>query len=127
MLVKLYRQRQNFRTERFAFHRSVQQPSQSVEDYIAFLKKKSMLCKLESYLEDALTDQIIFGIGDNNLRKRLLSIEDLDLDKAVDIAIQQKSVEQDSFLVSQKLQMSQIHSTEVNVFSRKGSTTKQGN
>ena len=102
LLLKLYKPTQNFRTNRFVFHRTTQQQGQTVKEYIEQIKKIANSCKFGNYLGEALTDQIIFGINDNNLRKRLLSIDELDLDKAISVAIQHESTEKDSYVFSRK-------------------------
>lgn len=76
-------------------------------------------CQCGNYLNEALTDQIIFGINDNSLRKRLLSIEDLDLDKTISISIQHESIERDSYILSSKFKEFSMSQTEINTIARK--------
>lgn len=60
---------------------------------------------------------------DNNLRKRLLSTEDLTSD-TVTVATQHECVERDSYILTNRLQ-SYLHvGSDVNVLSRKGNNRK---
>lgn len=104
-MLKLYEPTPNFRTNRFVFHRTIQHQGQTVKEYIEHIKKLANTSKFGSYLDEALTDQIIFVIYDNNLSKRLLSIEDLDLGKAISVSIQHGSIEKDSYVFSSKLRV----------------------
>lgn len=120
LLYKLFRPRHNFRTNRLVFHRTVQQQIQSLKEYIEHTKKLANSCNFGSYLNEALNDQIIFGINDNSLRERLLSIEDLDLDKAISISVQHESIEKDGYILSSKVKDFWVNQTEVNEIARKG-------
>ena len=45
--------------ERFNFHRRYQQPSESVSEFAAELKKLSLHCKFGAYLDEALRDRLV--------------------------------------------------------------------
>lgn len=72
-LVKLFVVRTNLITERFSFHRLCQMPGQRIKDYIALLRRQASKCRFGIYANEALTYQLVFGVVDNNIRRRLLS------------------------------------------------------
>lgn len=79
-----------------------------MEEYLNFLRKKSVHCKFGRCNDGAMINQIICGIRVNNLRKRLLSVDDLNLDKAISLALQHESVERDSYLLANGLRIVSI-------------------
>lgn len=86
-LLKLFQPVISFRTERFSFPRLVQQPGQSVDEYIKSLKSLANRCRFETLNGEAIIDQIIFGVLDITLRKRLLSIDHLTLEKKNQVSL----------------------------------------
>ena len=65
------------------FNQRVQQPGESIDDFVADLRKLAKNCQFE-LLEDALIrDRIIVGICDEPTRRRLLQ-QKLTLAEAVD-------------------------------------------
>lgn len=71
--------------ERCKFHLARQEASESITDYVAKLKKLALHCNFDK-LNIALRDQLVCGIKDKDIRVKLFAVEDLDYDKAVEIA-----------------------------------------
>lgn len=102
----------------------MQQEGQTVEVYINFLRKKSITCKFGSYLDEAITNLIICGVRDNNLKKRLLAVDDLNLEKAIQISLQHESVKRDSYLLESTLRLASNSSIDIKEIARTGATRK---
>jgi len=66
----------NVVTERFKF-KEWRQGNETIIKFVAVLKKMSEICRFGTHLEDALRDQLVWGIKDQNIQKRLLSEESL--------------------------------------------------
>ena len=76
----------NVTYERFLFHQRVQQPGESVDDFLSDLRKMARTCEF-AQLEDSLVrDRIVIGIRDEPTRRRLLQIKTLSLRDAIDAA-----------------------------------------
>ena len=56
---------------------------ESIADYIAELRRLSLHCEFQTFLEQALRDKFVCGFRDSGIRKRLLSEQDLDLNHAI--------------------------------------------
>ncbi|XP_049283944.1 uncharacterized protein LOC125764113 isoform X2 [Anopheles funestus] len=72
--------------ERYKF-RLVFQKELSINEYIIELKAAAQLCNFESFLEKALRDQLVAGVTDQELRKRLLSKSMLTYESACNVAL----------------------------------------
>jgi len=70
--------------ENFTFHQ--QRDDESVQQYVAALRKLSIHCKFGDYLNIALRNQLVFGLRSSKAQSRLLEKTDLDFDEAVRIA-----------------------------------------
>lgn len=74
-------------TERYKFKERLQHENESVHQFIANLKKLSVNCNFGNNLESVLRDQIVWGVRNNNIKKRLLSETDLTYKKCVELAV----------------------------------------
>lgn len=73
--------------ERCKFKECRQKEGEDVKQYIATLKKLSMYCDFGNNLEDALRDQLVWGIHCENTKKRLLGEGDaLTYARAIELA-----------------------------------------
>ena len=72
--------------ERYKFHERKQEIGESVNDFVAAIKKLSLHCEFGYFLNDALRDKLVCGIADIKVRKRLLVERDLTFEKATQIA-----------------------------------------
>lgn len=76
----------NVITERYKFKERKQQEMESVSSYIAALKNIASNCQFEENLENNLRDQIVWGLKDETIKKRLLSESTLKYKKTVEMA-----------------------------------------
>ena len=72
--------------ERFQFHKREHKEAESVSDYCAALKRASEHCEFKPFLEEALRDRFVCGLGNRNIQRRLLTEKSLTWKKAVGIA-----------------------------------------
>lgn len=117
ILYNIYKSKYNFRTEEFNFLMAIQQQEQTITQYKRFQRKQSELSNFENYLSEAMTNLIMFSVLDNNLRKRLLPIEDLALDQAVAVTAQREIVDRGSSILANMLQSSTFITSDINVLS----------
>jgi len=87
----------------------LQQPGQSIVEYIQALKSQAAKCQFSTFTDEALIDQLIFGVSDSSVRKRLLSLEKLTFEEAARLAVQHEAIERDSAIFYTSI--SQIIST----------------
>lgn len=69
--------------ERYKFFKCLQQPGQTVHDYVALLRSKAKNCNFGAYLETALRDQLVCGLNNERCKQELLCKTDLTLKSAV--------------------------------------------
>ena len=67
------------------FNQRVQQPGESIEDYVADLRKLAGTCQFAELEDSLIRDRIVVGIRDDTTRRRLLQQKQLALADAVDI------------------------------------------
>lgn len=67
-------------------------------------------------MNEAFTDQLIFGILDNGLRKRLLSTDELMFGRTTSLSVQHESVKKDSRILASGIGQLEIHSSQVKVY-----------
>ena len=72
--------------QRFNSHSRMQQPTESVSDFVAQLRKLSEHCDFGETLQDMLRDRLVCGCKDQHLQCKLLAEADLKFDTAVKIA-----------------------------------------
>ncbi|XP_046590280.1 uncharacterized protein LOC124293457 [Neodiprion lecontei] len=70
--------------ERFVFYKRDQQDGETFEQYLTDIKKLSKNCQFQNFTNQMIRDRIVLGISDLILQNRLLQIDDLDMEKAVD-------------------------------------------
>ena len=72
--------------ERFYFYQRSQEQTESVSEYVAELRRLATNCKFGDFLNDALRDRFVCGLGNRATQKSLLFEKDLSLKKAVEVA-----------------------------------------
>lgn len=88
--------------ERFRFHKRNQFQSESIADYVAELRRLSEHCQFGAGLSDALRDRLVCGMHCGSTQKRLLSENDLTLEKALNMAISRETAAKDAAELQQK-------------------------
>ncbi|XP_050037928.1 uncharacterized protein [Dermacentor andersoni] len=85
----------NVVAERHRFRRRMQQPGESVQEYVAALRALAVACSYVS-LEDSLRDQFVEGVASQHLRERLLlEGSTLSFPRAVALASQVEQANED--------------------------------
>ncbi|UYV72089.1 hypothetical protein LAZ67_9001784, partial [Cordylochernes scorpioides] len=77
----------NTTIERFKFNQMKQNEDESFNDFLTRIKLQIANCKYAVMSDELLKDRIVVGIINNEIRERLLSEADLDLEKATQICI----------------------------------------
>ncbi|XP_055850659.1 uncharacterized protein K02A2.6-like [Episyrphus balteatus] len=72
--------------QRFTFHQRVQKNGESIADFVKDLRKLSEHCDFME-LDKMLRDQIVCGVADESLQKRLFSELKLDFKRAYEISV----------------------------------------
>lgn len=72
--------------ERYKLRERKQHPEESMHDYVAALRKLAKHCQFGTFLDEALTMQLISGVKCSTTQKRLLVEKDLTFAKATEIA-----------------------------------------
>ena len=87
--------------ERYRFNNRNQEPGESIASYLTELRTTAKNCQHESITPDEiLRDRIVLGIRDDKMRERLLRLNDLALQKAVDLIKAAEQTEQQVKLMS---------------------------
>ena len=86
-----YRIIRNKRAERYTFRKRTQTQHESITEYIAALRDLTSTCDFGDFLDDAICDQLIEKMNNHTIRERLLADENIDLDKAIVVAVRLES------------------------------------
>lgn len=86
----------NMIAERFKFKKRCQQQNEKVNMFLASLKQLSLYCEFGDTLEDNLRDQLILGLNNERIQRKLLSEKQLTLDKAVDLTVAWETAEKEA-------------------------------
>lgn len=73
--------------QRYKFDSRTRKPEESVTEYVAELRRLAQSCNYGATLEQMLRDQIVCGINDDRIQRRLLAEADLTFDTALKIAL----------------------------------------
>ena len=71
--------------ERYVFRTCLQRDEETIEQYVTDLKYKAKSCNYGDLEESLIRDQIVLGTPNVKVKERLLSIDDLNLEKTVSI------------------------------------------
>ena len=72
--------------ERFRFYKSYQLQGETVNKYVAELRRLAEYCEFGT-LNESLRDQFVVGLKDEHTQKKLLAVADLTFVKAIEIAV----------------------------------------
>ena len=81
-----YQPKPSIIVQRFKFHSRSRKPGESVTTYIAELKRLSEGCAFGNFLQEMLRDQIVCGINDPRIQRRLLAERELTYKSAFELA-----------------------------------------
>ncbi|XP_014834021.1 PREDICTED: uncharacterized protein K02A2.6-like [Poecilia mexicana] len=95
--------------ERFRFHKRNQTKDESISEYMAELRKLSQHCDFKTGLDDALRDRLVCGMHCTSTQKRLLSEKELDLKKALELAISMETAAKGASELQKKSLENEVH------------------
>lgn len=73
--------------ERFRFYKRDQRDGETVNEYIAELKKMSSKCEFGQFLEEALRDKLVCGLRNTVIQEQLLTVDKLTFEDATQKAL----------------------------------------
>lgn len=82
--------------ERYRFRQRRQVTGESIADYVADLKKMARYCEFKTNLEENLRDQFVCGLRSDFIRQRLFAEQDLNYNKALQLANTLEAAERDA-------------------------------
>ncbi|XP_067951899.1 uncharacterized protein [Watersipora subatra] len=89
--------------ETYRFHQRNQLPGESIHEYVAQLKLLAEHCNFEgAYRERVLRDRLVCGIYCENARRKLLTVADLNLSRAIEIARGMEQAGKDAEVMTQR-------------------------
>ena len=94
-------------TQRYRFHTRIQNEGETINDYVAQLRKLAIHCNLNN-LNDTLRDRLVCGIRNTGIQKRLLSESTLPLEKAITISVAMEMAAKDAIELQGKLKVNKI-------------------
>ncbi|PIK34001.1 hypothetical protein BSL78_29182 [Apostichopus japonicus] len=77
--------RKNVTWERHIFNTTNQKQHETIDYYVTELRNKAKSCEFGTLTKGLIRDRNVCGVSDDQIRRRLLRVEDLTLKKAVDI------------------------------------------
>ncbi|XP_042142281.1 uncharacterized protein K02A2.6-like [Ixodes scapularis] len=97
--------------ERFKFHKRAQHSDEPMAAFIADLRRIAVTCNFGDALDSSLRDQIVCGVKDEALQRRLLSEAELTLAQAEKLAIAAECAKNNAMEIrTTPKDVSQIHS-----------------
>ncbi|XP_071963879.1 uncharacterized protein [Antedon mediterranea] len=88
--------------ERFRFHKREQHEGETIQAYLADLRRLTKHCEFGAQLNDALRDRLVCGIRSGSIQKRLLAEAKLTLAKALQMAVAMETATKDASLLQQQ-------------------------
>lgn len=82
--------------EIYKFQSRQQQQGEPVRDYVTALRKMSTHCNFGDYLQKALRNQLVCGLRNRDVKRKLLGTKELDFEKALEIAYSFEATEEKS-------------------------------
>ena len=79
---------------RYRFNSCVQSSTESIQDYVARLRKLSSDCKYGVNLSEMIRDRLVCGVRNEVMQSKLLAETDLSLDKAIETSVAMEAAEQ---------------------------------
>lgn len=76
--------KKNIVYETFKFSNRIQQEGEKFGSFLTEIKKLNQTCEFGTMIDRMVRDRIVLGINDKVLQEKLLRIEDLNLQKAID-------------------------------------------
>ena len=71
--------------ERYQFNQLVPAAAESIDSFVATLRQHVQTCEYDTQAEKMIRDRIVLTYGDSRVREKLISTDDLTLEKAINI------------------------------------------
>ena len=110
--------------ERYRFHKRDQRPGESIATYVAELCRFARHCNFGTNLEDCLRDQLVCGLSNTHIMKKLLAEKDLDLSKVIQLATASETASRDAMELGKTPVPASVHKL-APTSSRRSSTMSQ--
>ncbi|XP_023247299.1 uncharacterized protein LOC106644044 [Copidosoma floridanum] len=82
--------------ERYRLRECQQQENQDIKGFEADLKRLSTYCEFKANRENSLRDQFVWGLAEENIKKRLLGERDLTYQRALELAFSWEAAKRDA-------------------------------
>ncbi|CAH0732003.1 unnamed protein product, partial [Brenthis ino] len=93
----------NVITERYKFGQRCQMSGESINTYLAELKKLSLYCNYGENLTEQIRDKFISGLSNEKIKQKLLNESEVTLEKAYNIAVQLENTDRDLEVMTSKV------------------------
>ncbi|CAH0724893.1 unnamed protein product, partial [Brenthis ino] len=93
----------NVITERYKFGQRCQMSGESINTYLAELKKLSLYCNYGENLTEQIRDKFISGLNNEKIKQKLLNESEVTLEKAYNIAVQLENTDRDLEVMTSKV------------------------
>ncbi|KAJ8047536.1 hypothetical protein HOLleu_06562 [Holothuria leucospilota] len=100
--------------ERFRFHKRDQRSDETIAAYLVELKKLASKCEFGNSLTESLRDCLVCGLTNPQIQKRLLSEENLTLEKAVQLALAMDTASNDTAQLQKQKHGETAHAIKAN-------------
>ncbi|XP_068687738.1 uncharacterized protein [Montipora foliosa] len=77
--------KKNVSYERYKFFSRAQESGETIDQYVTVLRKLSETCEFGTLRNSLIKDRIVLGVSNCKTRKRLLRVQKLTLEKALDV------------------------------------------
>ena len=99
--------------KKFVFTREIRRKNESINEYVAQIRKLSEYCNFPD-LNDTLRDRLVCGLRVEQTQKKLLSVQALTLEKAIQIPIAVETATKDAMELQGKKHESTVHQVNMN-------------
>lgn len=89
--------------ELWKFRSRTQMEGESIAEFITALQREAKYCKFGDYLQNALRNQLVFGLRNQRIRSRLIEEKALTFDKAKDISLAMEASGEGAEVLNRKL------------------------
>ena len=82
--------------ERYRFYQRCQAPGETVQDFVADLRRLAITCDFGEFLDQALRDRFVCGLKSEQIQKVLLAEDSLTIDRALELAQAKEAAARDA-------------------------------
>ena len=82
--------------ERYRFYQRCQAPGETVQDFVADLRRLAITCDFGEFLDQALRDRFVCGLKSEQIQKVLLAEDGLTIDRALELAQAKEAAARDA-------------------------------